>query len=133
MGLGGISRERFKPGSPNFTPLSRKIGTTNLMVIIYRRSKTAQNAASDRFGSNFSGAAFCLAQPFGELLFYRTRLSVGVLSREQIFASGGRGSISTRLLFNFPRFLGRRCYGIGSLFRPPSVAFFVLAKRCKSL
>ena len=30
--------------------------------------KTAENAASDGFGSNFRGAAFCLAQPIGGLL-----------------------------------------------------------------
>ena len=32
--------------------------------------KTVKNAASDDFGSNFSVAAFCLAQPIGGLLLY---------------------------------------------------------------
>ena len=30
--------------------------------------RTAENATSDGWGSNFSGAAFCLAQPIGGLL-----------------------------------------------------------------
>ena len=30
--------------------------------------KTAEYAAFDGFRSNFSGAAFCLAQPIGEIL-----------------------------------------------------------------
>ena len=30
--------------------------------------KTAENVPSDGFGSNFSGAAFCLANPIGGLL-----------------------------------------------------------------
>ena len=29
--------------------------------------KTAENAATDGFGSNFNGAAFCLAQSIGRL------------------------------------------------------------------
>ena len=33
-------------------------------------TKTAKNAASDVFVSNFSGAAFCLAQPIGGLLVF---------------------------------------------------------------
>ena len=32
--------------------------------------KTVKNAASDGFGSNFSDAAFCLAQPIGGLLVH---------------------------------------------------------------
>ena len=31
--------------------------------------KTAENAAYNGFGMNFSGAAFCLAQPIGEFFF----------------------------------------------------------------
>ena len=65
-----MSRERFDLESPNFTrtsPPTYAIATPDMTSPttsgrhLSKLKKTAENPASDIFGSNFSGAAFCLA------------------------------------------------------------------------
>ena len=75
--VGRISQERFDPESPNFRWTSIP---TNSIVIpdmtslapfgrhLSKFDKTAENAASDGFLSNFSGAVCCLTQIIGGLL-----------------------------------------------------------------
>ena len=84
-GVVRISQERFGQELTNFIRTSTRTNSTAkpaitsllLPVGIYRSSKkkTAENAASDGFGSHFRGSVFCLAQPIGGLfatIRYRT-------------------------------------------------------------
>ena len=58
----GASRQLVARGSPNFTQSSRTTSPQNF-------EKTVQNAASDGFGSKFSGATFCLPHQLVGVLF----------------------------------------------------------------
>ena len=58
----GLSRER--------TQESQASTIDNLAIAKFVK-ETVENAACDGIGSNFSGAAFCLAQLFGGLLVYQ--------------------------------------------------------------
>ena len=102
-----ISREQFDLESPNST---RTFMQTNSMTILDMTSpvnsgwnlakleKSAENAASDGFGSNFSGAAaFCMAQSIGELLDAKFEWR----SVSQIPPAGGRRAHVLRLITSF--------------------------------
>ena len=47
------------------------VGDTKSPAAVIEVGKSGQNAADDDFGSNISGAAFCLAKPIGGLLVLR--------------------------------------------------------------
>ena len=79
-----ISQERFGLESPNWTRTSKPSNAIAIPAIYGRHLsksvKTVENAISDGFGSNFSGAAFCLSQPIGGLPVWQNAELHSVLS-----------------------------------------------------